>query len=221
VIQLANGWDMSCFHQYLRPARNAVVPWTGLSAQGPAPDFEIRATTDVALEFPEFIRSPGIVRGRELLTDGPRYFPYRYRLTAPSFGLDVSAQPWTDAPAHDLPIEYWTGPVTVTGHLLDEPVSGLGFDERSRPWIHGFEIAQALRATAEHAADLGPDTKAELAYRAWEVEALALRDAAAAHRHVTRHVLPLLDDVPLASRDRLAAMVHDLIAVLASKRRLP
>jgi hypothetical protein len=221
VIQLANGWDMSCFHQYLRPARNAVVPWTGLSAQGPAPDFEIRATTDVGLEFPEFIRSPGVVRGRELLTDGPRYFPYRYRLTAPAFGLDVAAEPWTDAPAHDLPIEYWTGPVTIAGRVFDEPVTGLGFDERSRPWIHGHEIAQALRLTAAHATDVAPDTKAELAYRAWEVEAFALRDAAAAHRHVTRYVLPLLDDVPLASRERIASMVHDLVQVLASKRRLP
>ena len=37
--------DARC--QYLRPARNAVVPWTGISAQGPAPAFEIRATTRV------------------------------------------------------------------------------------------------------------------------------------------------------------------------------
>lgn len=221
VLQLANGWDMSCFHQYLRPARNAVVPWTGLSAQGPPPACEIRATTDVVLDVPEFIRSPGVVRGRELLTDGPRWFPYRYRLAAPELGLDVAATPWTDAPAHDLPIEYWTGPVTIAGRMLDAPVTGLGFDERSRPWIHGFEIAEALRLTATHAEDLAPETKAELAYRAWEVEALALRDAAAAHRHVERHVVPLLDRLPPATRERVAALVHDLVAVLASKRRLP
>jgi hypothetical protein len=72
-----------------------------------------------------------------------------------------------------------------------------------------------------HSPDLGPETKAELAYRAWEVEALALRDVAAAHRHATQHVRPLLDDVPAAARERLASMVHDLISVLASKRRLP
>jgi hypothetical protein len=221
VLQLANGWDMSCFHQYLRPARNAVVPWTGLSAQGPPPTCEVRATTDVALDVPEFIRSPGVVRGRELLTDGPRWFPYRYRLVVPEIGLDVAATPWTDAPAHDLPIEYWTGPVTIAGRMLDAPVTGLGFDERSRPWIHGFEIAQALRLTATHAEDLPPETKAELAYRAWEVEALALRDAAAAHRHAERHVVPLLDGIAPAARERLATLVHDLVAVLASRRRLP
>jgi hypothetical protein len=75
VMQFGNGWDLSVFHQYLRPKRNAIVPWTGLSAQGPAPAFELRATPHVELELLEFIKSPGIVRGRELLTDGPRYFP--------------------------------------------------------------------------------------------------------------------------------------------------
>ena len=221
VMQFTNGWDMSCFHQYLRPARNAVVPWTGLSAQGPAPSYELRSSTRVTLEIPEFIRSPGIVRGRELLTDGPRYFPYRYRLLAPDMGLDVTAEPWVDAPAHDLPIEYWTGPVSLTGRAWDAPVVGVGFDERSRPWIHGFEIAEAVRRTVDALPDLDPDTRGLLAYRAWEVEALALRDTTSAHRHVSAHLLPLLDRVPGANRERLATMIHDLVAVLASHRRLP
>jgi predicted secreted hydrolase len=221
VMQFANGWDMSCFHQYLRPERNAVVPWTGVSAQGPAPDFELRATTDVSLEIPEFIRSPGVVRGRELLTDGPRYFPYRYRLTAPDFGLDVSSTPWVDAPAHDLPIEYWTGPVQIAGRLFDAPVAGVGFDERSRPWIRGFEIAEAIRRTTEHLDDVAPETKGMLAYRAWEVEALALRDEQAAHAHATRFVVPLLAGLPTGAKERLTPMLHDLVAVLASRGRLP
>ncbi len=221
VMQLANGWDLSCFHQYLRPARNAVVPWTGISAQGPGPEFALRATTHVDLEIPEFIRSPGVVRGRELLTDGPRYFPYRYRLRAPELGLDVSSTPWIDAPAHALPIEYWTGPVTIAGRAFDEPVTGLGFDERSRPWIHGFEIAAALRLTAEHAIELAPETKKLLAYRAWETEALALRDPRAAHVHVTSHIVPLLGGLPSPTRERVTALVHDLVAVLAARRRLP
>jgi hypothetical protein len=221
VIQLTNGWDLSCFHQYLRSERNAVVPWTGISAQGPAPDHELRATTRVELDIPEFIRSPGVVRGRELLTDGPRYFPYRYRLLAPELGLDVSAEPWVDAPAHALPIEYWTGPVTITGRMFDAPVTGVGFDERSRPWIRGFEIAEAVRRTVEHVPDLAPDRRSLLAYRAWEIEALALRDLDAAHRHTTRHLVPLLADLPAAARERLVVMVGDLTRVLAERRKLP
>jgi hypothetical protein len=221
VMQFTNGWDMSCFHQYLRPARNAVVPWTGFSAQGPGPAFELRSTSRVELDIPAFIRSPGIVRGRELLTDGPRYFPYRYRLVAPELGLDVACEPWVDAPAHDLPIEYWTGPVSIAGRVFDAPANGLGFDERSRPWIHGFEIAAAIRLTVEHLGDVSLETRRMLVYRAWEVESLALRDAGAAHAHVTRHVLPLLTELPQPARDGIGAMVRDLVQVLTERRRLP
>ena len=126
-----------------------------------------------------------------------------------------------DAPAHDLPIEYWTGPVTLSGRMWDAPVTGVGFDVRSRPWIHGHEIAQALRLTVDHRDDLAADAKALLAYRAWEVEALALRDAAAAHRHASMHIVPLLDGLPPSGKDGIVAIVHDLVQVLASKRKLP
>ncbi len=221
VMQFTNGWDMSCFHQYLRPARNAVVPWTGMSAQGPAPAFEIRATTRIDLDFPEFIRSPSVVRGREMLTDGPRWFPYRYHLRAPELGVDVTAEPWVDAPAHALPIEYWTGPVQITGRVFDAPATGVGFDERSRPWIHGFEIAEAVRRTARHLPDLEPETRQMLAYRAWETEALALRDREAARAHVSRHLVPLVSGIPAAARERLESMLQDLVTVLSSRRRLP
>src|SRR5262249_60002461 len=78
VMQFDDGWDMSCFHQYQRDAHNVVVPWTGLSAQGPPPDWALRATDRMQVEILEFIRSPGIVRGTSMLTEGPRYFPHRY-----------------------------------------------------------------------------------------------------------------------------------------------
>jgi len=98
VMQFDNGWDMSCFHQYHRHQHNAVVPWSGLAAQGPAPAFALRATTRVELVIPEFIRSPGVVPARFMLTRGPRYFPHRYRLRAPEWDMDVHAEPLVDAP---------------------------------------------------------------------------------------------------------------------------
>ena len=52
----------------------------------------------------------------------------------------------------------------VLGGTIEE--TGLGFDERSKPWIHGHEIAAALRLTADHLADLDPEAKGLLAYRA-------------------------------------------------------
>lgn len=206
VILLDNGWDMSCFHQYLRPERNAVVPWAGLSAQGPAPAFALRATPRVELTIPEFIRSPGVVRGRMMLTEGPQWFPHRYRLRAPAWDLDLAAEPLVDAPAHALPIEYWTGPVAITGRAFGESVRGVGFDERSRPWVRGFELAAALRLTLEQRSE-----DWTLAYRAWEVEALALRgDSRAAAAHLRRHVEPRLGALP----EGVAALARDVLHVL-------
>ncbi len=214
VIQLDDGWDMSCFHQYQRNARNAVVPWTGLSAQGPGPGFELRATPDVLLTVPEFIRSPGLVRGMSMLTEGPRWFPRRYRLQAPAWNLDLHAEPLVDTPAHRLPIEYWTGPVRIHGTHAGRAVSGWGFDERSRPWVHGHELARALRLTVEHHAGIDPDLRERICYRAREVEALALRgDPKAAADHARRHIHPCI----ASAGPDVQSLADDLLIALAGR----
>ena len=215
VMHFDNGWDMSCFHQYHRHQRNAVVPWTGVSAQGPAPDFELRATHRVQVETPEFIRSPGVVRARTMLTDGPRYFPHRYRLRVPDWDMDVEAEPLVDAPAHDLPMEYWTGPVRISGRVFGQHVHGLGFDERSCPRVRDFEVAEALKLTAEHLRDVADDARRMLAYRAWEVEALCLRgDPRAAAAHLRAHVQPLVAQLPDPPRARVSGLSNDLLGIL-------
>jgi hypothetical protein len=222
VMQLDNGWDLSCFHQYLRDCRNAVVPWTGVSAQGPAPDFEIRATHRVELMTAEFIRSPGIVRSLMMLSEGPRYFPFRYRVRVPEWQMEIEAEPFVDTPAHRFPIEWWTGPVRLSGTMFGKPVNGLGFDERSCPRVRGFEIAQVLKITAENAVESDRPTSVTLAmigYRAWEVEALALRgDSESAARHLEARVEPLIASLPDPLCQRLRALAGDLREVLRSER---
>ena len=216
VMQFDNGWDVSCFHQYQREHRNAVVPWTGVSAQGPAPGFEVRATHRVELTTPDFVRSPGVVRSLAMLSEGPRWFPHRYRLRVPEWEMDVEAEPIVDAPAHQLPIEWWSGPVRLRGTLFGAPVTGLGFDERSCPRVRGWELAQAIAIVADHADGAGCRL---LAYRAWEVEALALRgDAAAAAQHLAATVDPLIAALPAPLRGRLDAIARDLRDVLATER---
>jgi hypothetical protein len=192
-----------------------VVPWSGLSAQGPAPEHALRASTDVTLGIPEFLRSPGVVRAMSMLTDGPRWFPHRYRVQVPAWEMDVRSESLVPAPAHALPIEYWTGPVRLRGTLWGRPVTGYGFDERSRPWIHDFELAQALRESVRHLEDVDTDAAWLLAYRCWEVEALARRgDTARAGLHLRERVAPLLAALPVVPRSQLAPLVTDLRGLL-------
>ena len=180
-----------------------------LSSSAPRPD--------VDLTVPEFIRSPGVVRGRSMLTEGPRWFPHRYRLRAPGWDLDLRGEPLVDAPAHALPIEYWTGPVRIEGRACGErAVTGWGFDERSRPWSRGARAgtgAPAHRRACRDARRGAPGT-ARLPRR--EVEALALRgDPAAATEHARRHIQPwmsLLDP-------KAQTLADDLLVALSGRFR--
>ncbi len=218
VMQFDNGWDMSCFHQYNRHAHNMLVPWTGMSAQGPAPDFELWSTHRVELMHPEFIRSPGIVRGQAMLTEGPRYFPYRYRMLVPEWDLDVSSEPFIEAPAHQLPIEYWTGPVKIRGVVFGEETEGVGFDERCCPRLRDFELSAALQLTIEHVPGLEEDERRQLELRAWEVEALALRgDRPAAARHLRHYISPSLAAAKEEVRARVLPLASDLLDVLEGR----
>jgi hypothetical protein len=156
-----------------------------------------------------------------MLSEGPRWFPASYRLRAPEWDMDLAAEPLCDAPAHRFPIEWWSGPVRIEGRLFGERVQGLGFDERSCPRIRGFELAEALKLAAPHAGTIDGDGDAwkRVAYRAWEVEALALRgDPGAAATHLERRVLPLLAALPAAPA-RLAELANDLLAVLRSEEQ--
>jgi len=218
VMQFANGWDLSCFHQYARRHGRTVVPWAGCSAQGPGPEFELKASHRVELEIPEFIRSPGVVRARMMLTEGPRWFPQRYRLRVPEWEMDVSSEPLVDAPAHAFPIEWWTGPVRIKGRLFGQEVSGLGFDERSCPFVRPFEVAQVLRLTVEHLEGIDDGSRRTLSYRAWEVEALALRgDPRAALVHCRQHIESGLPPQPASVRNVLEPIVADLRTVLEGR----
>jgi len=102
--------------------------------------------------------------------------------------------------------------------MFGKPVAGLGFDERSCPRTRGFEIAEALKISFEHAFDARDEAGKLCAYRSWEVEALALRgDPGAAAAHLERHVLPHLGAVPETGRSRLTALAADLLSVLTAE----
>lgn len=218
VLHLDNGWDLSCLRQYHRHQRNAVVPWSGCTAQGPGPAFRLEATHHVSVTIPAFTASPGIVRAHDMLTEGPRYFPQSYRLEVPAWDAELTAEPYIDAPAHGAPVEYWMGPVRIRGRMFGRAVTGYGFDERTRPWVRDFELAVALRETLEQRPEVDAAERQILVWRMSEVEGLALRgDPRAAVGHFRRYVLPLIASLPHAARSHLSWLARDLVVVLERK----
>ena len=86
---------------------------------------------DVATDILTYLRDPGLIE--PLLADvqelagrrsSIRYFFDAFRLRAPSLALDVVASPLVAAPAHHMPIDYFSGPTRCNRH--DERASGGG-----------------------------------------------------------------------------------------------
>ena len=201
-IHLEGGIEMSVWMHFDRRRANRVIPFSGVTAAGPAG--EIDSTTDFTVERMSFVRDPGVVVPRYPLR-GAKYFTDRYRLRIPAWDLDVVSEPLVAAPAHALPIEYWSGPTRIRGTLDGKPVTGFGFHERTLALSRDFELVDVLRSTLRH---LRSD---RLADRVWEIDAfLGHGDNQGAVRYLDRRIRPEIASLPEVSRAAVATLVDDL-----------
>jgi hypothetical protein len=173
-IHLDNGMEMSVWLHVDRHRANRWIPFCGVTAA--TSDLRVLATTEFAIERMSFVRDPGHVRPRYPLTRGAKYFTDRYRLRVPAWDLDLVSEPLVPAPAHALPIEYWSGPTRVHGSMGGRFVQGFGFHERTFAFARDFELVDVLRGTLRHLPDdafpphLTPGARG-LADLVWEVDA--------------------------------------------------
>jgi predicted secreted hydrolase len=216
-IHLDNGFEMSVWMHYDRKRGNRLVPFSGATAAGPKG--EVLATTEFQLERLSFVRDPGEVKPLYPLTRGARYFTDRYRLTVPGWRLDLFSEPLVPAPAHALPVEYWSGPTRLTGVMAGQPVSGIGFHERTFVLSRDFELLDVLRDTLRHlperAFPAGAPGPLESANLAWEVDGfLSHGDRAGALRHLRIRVCPHLERLDASCREHVLRICEDLAAAL-------
>lgn len=216
-MHLDNGWELSVWLQIDRRRGNRPIPFSGATAA--TPDGRALATTDLRLERLSFARDPGLVRPRYALASTPAYLTQRYRLQIPSWQLDVTADPLVPAPAHALPIEYWSGPTRISGVMQGRMVSGFGFHERTMLFFRDFELVDVLRETLRHLPTTarppsGPDC-AVLADRAWEIDAfLSHGDRRGALQYINQRLRPDLERLDFSVRGHVLQIADDLEAVL-------
>ena len=177
-ISLDNGWEFSLWRQFLRREDDRQVMFSGLTATDPA-GLTIFAD-DVATEILTYLRDPGLIE--PLLADAQelagrrssiRYFFDAFRLRAPSLALDVEASPLVAAPAHHMPIDYFSGPTRVTGTMNGRAVAGFGFHERTLPLSSPRQLVIVLRDSVLYlpaaAVRDSPLTPQQLADLVWEM----------------------------------------------------
>ena len=185
VLHLDNGWDMSVWQQFDAQRGDRLVPFSGVTAQGP--DGTVRATTDFDIERLSFVRDPREILPKMPLAPGPAFLTDRFHLTVRDWGLSVTAEPYVATPAHAMPIEYWNGPIRVIGQMGGRPVSGFGFHERSKLWFRPHELVFVLRETLRHLPATGHDGIEPAGARE---PRLAVRRAARARRRRRSAQLP-------------------------------
>ncbi|MBX3026559.1 secreted hydrolase [bacterium] len=216
-IHLDNGMELSVWLHVDRMRGNRPIPFSGATAA--TPDGRVVATSELTIERHSWVRDPGRVRPRSRLTRGAQYLADRYRLIVPAWELDVCSEPLVPAPAHVLPIEYWSGPTRVRGAVGGRPVRGLGFHERTWVFARDFELVDVLRGTLRHlpadafpAASPGP---LALSDQAWEVDAfLSHGGRAAARAHLRNRLRPHVEALAEPHRGHVLRIMADLDATL-------
>lgn len=219
-ISLDNGWEFSLWRQFNRREDDRVIPFTGLTASNPAG--ETIFASDMTIDILTYLRDPGLIEplladvqdvvGRRAAT---RYFFDTFRLRAPSLDLDVVSSPLVAAPAHRLPVDYFSGPTLVKGTMAGMAVAGLGFHERTLPLQSSRELLVVLRDSLLHLPDdavvASPLNQAQLADLAWA--AVRFVDEwryLSAARYVTETIRPALAPLAADYRPHLQQIADDL-----------
>jgi hypothetical protein len=224
-ISLDNGWEFSLWRQFYRRDDDRQVMFSGLTGCDPAGLTVFAA--DGTIDIMSYLRDPGLIE--PLLADlqrlagrrpSLRYLFDAFRLRAPSLALDLVGSPLTAAPAHHMPIDYFSGPMRVSGTMNGEAVAGLGFHERTLPLSSPRQLAIVLRDSLLH---LPADAVADSPLTAPQLAALAeetmrlVEDGSflAAQTHIEATVKPALVPIAESHRAHLSQIADDLLAQTA------
>ncbi|MCV7198642.1 secreted hydrolase [Mycobacterium angelicum] len=157
TINFDNGVDMSIWRQFDRRNRNALQPFTGVTASYPDPSQAPECTEDFQITIESYVRWPDEIQPLIRPPAPASYLPDRHRIICAALGLDIVGEPLVPAPAHGLPIEYMEGPYRYHGTLAGQPVSAFAFNERSLALYRDWELVEVLTTTIANAEPADPD----------------------------------------------------------------
>ena len=119
------------------------------------------------------------------------------------------------APAHHMPIDYFSGPTQVEGTMNGQPVAGFGFHERTLPLSSPRQLVVVLHDSVRNlpteALSDSPLTAAQLADLVWETMRLVEdRHYIRARNWVEETIRPALSRLADSHRAHLLQIADDL-----------
>jgi Predicted secreted hydrolase len=222
---LDNGWAFSLWRQFDRREEDREVMFTGLTACDPAGRTVF--ADDLAVDILSYVRDPGLIE--PLLADvqdlagrrsSNRYVFDAVRLRVPSLALDVVTTPLVAAPAHHMPVDYFSGPTRVTGTMAGTAVTGFGFHERTQLLSSPRQLVIVLRDSLLHLPDdavaASPLTQPQLGDLAWAVmDPVEHWRYLSAVRYIEQTVRPALIPIAPTHRPQLEQIAQDLVSRLS------
>jgi hypothetical protein len=130
------------------------------------------------------------------------------------------ASPLVAAPAHHMPIDYFSGPTRVTGTMNGRAMAGFGFHERTLPLSSPRQLVVVLRDSVLHLPDAAvqdsPLTPRQLADLVWQtMRFVEDQRYLAARTYIDQTVRPALSPIADSHRSHLLQITDDLASQLS------
>jgi predicted secreted hydrolase len=151
---LSNGWDFGLWRQYDTLRCNRLLPFSGIFAL--FEDNTMATTNDYTFEPISYSKNRGWPReAGPIFRTAPKgsYIPQAVRLTVPEWDADLVISHVLDDNTQAVFVEYFFGPVEITGKVRGKEVYGVGFLEGTKLYHQEHEFIEMIRNTLKNLPD--------------------------------------------------------------------
>jgi predicted secreted hydrolase len=151
---LSNGWDFGLWRQYDTLRYNRLLPFSGIFAL--FEDNTMATTNNYTFEPISYYQNRTWPKeAGPIFRTAPKnsYVPNAVRLTVPEWDADLVIAHVLEDNTQAVFVEYFFGPVEITGKVRGKEVYGLGFLEGTKLYYQEHEFIEMIRNTLKNLPD--------------------------------------------------------------------
>ncbi len=153
---LSNGWDFGLWRQYDTLRYNRLLPFSGIFAL--FEDNTMAATNSYTFEPISYSKNRSWPKeAGPIFRTAPKgsYIPQAVRLIVPEWDADLVISHVLEDNTQAVFVEYFFGPVEITGKVRGKEVYGVGFLEGTKMYHQEHEFIEMIRNTLKNLPDQG------------------------------------------------------------------